>query len=321
LLPNWFSGRILPQLAQWVGMLGQLGQVIATVPFALLLHLAGWQPALLAASSLSLVGAAVALALIRRGEPPAATSPVPVGNPFRQLAATVGRPGTQLGFWSHLVAGTAPSVMAFLWGYPFLTAGLGLEVSAAAGIFSLLVVGTVVAGPILGYLMARFPLRRSNLVLAVVTIIVGVWLAVILWPGQPPLWLVGALFFAIGMGGPGSLIGFDVARTFNPSHALGSASGVVNSGGFLGGFVAVFLMGVVIDAVRAAGGEAGALYSLDAFRLAFLVPLGVIAVGVTGLLVARRRTRRRMFELEGIQVAPLWVALFRSRRAKRPPAP
>ena len=41
LLPNWFSGRILPQLAQWVGMLGQLGQIIATVPFALLLHAVG----------------------------------------------------------------------------------------------------------------------------------------------------------------------------------------------------------------------------------------------------------------------------------------
>jgi hypothetical protein len=38
LLPNWFGGRILPQLAQWVGMLGQLGQILATVPFALLLH-------------------------------------------------------------------------------------------------------------------------------------------------------------------------------------------------------------------------------------------------------------------------------------------
>ena len=42
LLPNWFGGRVLPQLAQWVGMLGQLGQVIATVPFAFLLHAAGW---------------------------------------------------------------------------------------------------------------------------------------------------------------------------------------------------------------------------------------------------------------------------------------
>jgi MFS family permease len=316
LLPNWFGGRVLPQLAQWVGMLGQLGQIIATVPFALFLHATSWQPALLIASAFSVLGAAVALALIRRGEPPAATSPVPVGGLLRQLGSTVRRPGTQLGFWVHLVGGTAPTVMALMWGYPFLTAGLGLAVPEAAGIFSLLVVGTVVAGPIIGYLMARFPLRRSNLVLVVVTVIVVLWLAVIVWPGSPPIGLVAALYFAIGMGGPGSLVGFDVARTFNPSHALGSASGFVNSGGFLGGFVSVFLIGVVIDAVRAAGGPDAALYSLDAFRLGFLVPVGVIAVGVVGLLLARRRTRQRMFELEGIQIAPLWVALFRLRRGR-----
>lgn len=319
LLPNWFGGRVLPQLSQWVGMLGQLGQIIATVPFAFLFHATAWQPALLIASGFSVLGAVVALALIRRGEPPAATSPVPVGGPFRQLGSTVRRPGTQLGFWVHLVGGTAPTVMALMWGYPFLTAGLGLEVSAAAGIFSLLVVGTVVAGPVIGYLMARFPLRRSNLVLFVVTVIAGLWLAVILWPGVPPIGLVAALYFAVGMGGPGSLVGFDVARTFNPSHALGSASGIVNTGGFLGGFLAILGMGVVIDAVRTASGNVQ-LYSLDAFRLAFLVPVGVLAVGVVGLLLARRRTRRRMFEVEGIQIAPLWVALFGARRRRRPPA-
>ena len=253
LLPNWFGGRVLPQLAQWVGTLGQAGQIIATVPFAVLLHATAWQPALLIASSFSLLGAVVALALVRRGEPPAATSPIPTGGAMRQLGSTVRRPGTQLGFWVHLVGGTAPTVMALMWGYPFLVAGLGLEVSQAAGIFSLLVVGNVVAGPVIGYLMARFPLRRSNLVLVVVTVIVAIWLAVVVWPGSPPIGLVAALYFAIGMGGPGSLVGFDVARTFNPSHALGSASGIVNSGGFLGGFVSVFFIGVVLDAVRASG--------------------------------------------------------------------
>lgn len=316
LLPNWFGGRVLPQLAQWVGTLGQLGQIIATVPFALLLHATGWQPALLVASGFSVLGAAVTLALVRRGEPPPLTSPVPTGSIMRQLGSTVRRPGTQLAFWVHLVGGTAPTVMALMWGYPFLTAGLGLQVSEAAGIFSLLVVGNVIAGPIIGYLVARFPLRRSNLVLTVVTIIVVVWLAVILWPGRPPIPLVCALYIVVGMGGPGSLIGFDVARTFNPSHALGSASGIVNTGGFIGGFLSVFGIGLVLDAVRATGGSDAALYTLDGFRLAFLVPVGIIAIGVVGLLIARTHTRRRMFEVEGIQIAPLWVALFRSPRTK-----
>lgn len=317
LLPNWFGGRVLPQLAQWVGMLGQLGQIVATFPFAFLLHLTGWRPAFLIVSSASLLAAMVALVVVRRGEPPPLTSPMPAGGPLRQLASTWQRPGTQLGYWVHLAGGTAPTVMGLMWGYPFLFTGLGLKAGAAAGIFSLLVIGALVSGPVLGYLVARFPFRRSNIVLTVVTLILILWILVIVWPGTPPLAIVGALYLAIGMGGPGSLVGFDVARTFNPSHALGSASGIVNSGGFVGGFIAVFGIGLVIDLVRAVNGPGAGLYTLEAFRLAFLVPVVVIAGGVVGLVISRQRTRRRMFEVEGIQIAPLWVALFRARRRRR----
>jgi len=329
MLPNWFGGRVLPQLSQWVGIIGQLGQIVSAVPFALLLHSLGWSPGLLIASGASVVAAAVALALVRRGEPPAATSPVPTSSALQQLGASIRRPGTQLGFWAHLVGGTVPTLMSIMWGYPFLTAGLGYDVPTAATIFSLLVLGSVLAGPVVGVLVARFPLRRSNVVLTLVTVIFVLFAAVLAWPGVPPVGLVAALFIAIGTGGPGSLVGFDLARTFNPSHALGSASGIVNVGGFLGGFVSMLLIGVtldVIDTARVAGGAASQLYSFDSFRIAFLVPFAIVGSGVVGLLHARRRTRRRMYEERGIEIAPLWVALFRSRwfasrRRARPSTP
>lgn len=317
LLPNWFEGRILPQLSQWVGVIGQFGQLVSAIPFAILLHLAGWQPALLVASGASIVSATVVVALVRRGEPPSATGPLPTTTVVTQLGSTLARPGTQLGFWSHLVAGTAPNVMSIVWGYPFLTAGLGYNVPTAATVFSMLVVGNVVSGPLIGFLAARYPLRRSNVLLTVVIVIFATWAVVLLWPGRPPIGVVIALFIAIGSGGPGSVIGFDLARSFNPSHALGSASGIVNVGGFTGGFVSMLAIGFVLDgldASRVAGGAASDLYAFDSFRIAFFAPFVIVSVGIAGLLRARRRTRRRMFEEEGIEIAPLWVALFRSRR-------
>lgn len=329
MLPNWFGGRVLPQLSQWVGIIGQLGQIISAVPFALLLHSLGWRPGLLIASGASVVAAAVAFALVRRGEPPPATSPIPTSSALQQLGASIRRPGTQLGFWAHLVGGTVPTLMSIMWGYPFLTAGLGYDVPTAATIFSLLVLGSVLAGPVVGILVARFPLRRSNIVLGLVSVIFLLFAVVLAWPGIPPVALVAALFIAIGTGGPGSLVGFDLARTFNPSHALGSASGIVNVGGFLGGFVSMLLIGVVLDvinAVHVAGGTAANLYSFDSFRIAFLVPYVIVGAGVVGLFHARRRTRRRLYEERGIEIAPLWVALFRSRvfasrRRTRPGTP
>jgi MFS family permease len=37
LLPNWFSGRRLPIVPQWVGTVGQFGQILSAVPLTLLL--------------------------------------------------------------------------------------------------------------------------------------------------------------------------------------------------------------------------------------------------------------------------------------------
>lgn len=317
LLPNWFSGRILPQLAQWVGMIGATGQLAAAIPFAFVLHAVGWSPAFLIAAGVSLLAVLVGVAVIRTGTRPPMTEEITTSSTWSRLRTSVARPGTQLGFWSHLLGGTAPQTMGVLWGYPILTAGLGYDVATAAAIFSLLVVGAVLPAPLIGYAVASYPFRRGDLVLGMATLVYGSLLAVLVWPGQPPVALVCVLFFLIGAGAPSSLIGMDYARTLNPSHSVGTASGFVNAGGFLGGFVSMFLIGVILDIVHtvsAATGQASDLYDWEAFRLALLAPLAIAAVAVVGVVVTRRRTRTVMARDEGIEITPLWVALFKSRR-------
>ena len=64
-----------------------------------------------------------------------------------------------------------------------------------------------------------------------------------LMPGRSPLWLLAGLVVVLAIGGPGSMIGFDFARTFNPAHRIGTATGIVNVGGFIAALVAIFLIG------------------------------------------------------------------------------
>jgi MFS family permease len=143
-----------------------------------------------------------------------------------------------------------------------------------------------------------------------------IWTIVLLWPGTPPLWLIIALLVIVAIGGPGSLIGFDYARMFNPARSLGSASGIVNVGGFLATFIMMLLIGFVLDLLSGGSSDPSVLYSLDSFRLAFITQYLVVGIGLVFLLVARRRTRRHLHEKEGIQVAPLWVALVRACRRR-----
>lgn len=324
LISSWFSGRIVPLLSQWLGNIGQLGQVLSAVPLAWLLHAAGWTPAFLSAASVAVLALVLAIAFVR-DRPSGATDPHPVtswSGAIVQLRHSFRRPGTQLGFWSHYVTQSSGTVFSLLWGFPFMVYGMRLDPVLAAGLLTTLVGTGLIVGPILGVLTARYPLRRSNIVLAIVTAMATMWAVFLLWPDVPPLWLLVLLLVVVGIGGPGSLIGFDFARTFNPQRSLGSANGVVNVGGFLASFVMMYLIGLMLDLQdgwRVAGGEPSDLYALESFRVAFAVQYLVVGVGVVFLVRARRNTRRLLLHEEGLEVAPLWVAAARAWRSRRGP--
>jgi nitrate/nitrite transporter NarK len=138
------------------------------------------------------------------------------------------------------------------------------------------------------------------------------WLVVIIWPGQAPLPVLVLLVLALGLGGPGSMIGFDFARTFNPPNRLGTATGIVNVGGFMAALVTILLIGVVLD-LRTSG---QASYDLDDVRVAMSVQFAVWGFGVGGVLRTRRLVRRRRAGA-GIIVPPLRETLSRRRRRAR----
>lgn len=314
LVNSWFTGRLVPQLSQWVGNIGQLGQILSAVPFAWVLHTAGWTPAFISAASVSVVALIALFAALAdrprsKEEDPQAAS---WKRSLEQLKFSFSRPGTQLGFWSHFITQSPGTIFSLLWGFPFMVYALGYSEGFAAAMLTIPVATGIVVGPVLGLLTARYPMRRSNLVLAIVVVICAAWALVLLWPGKPPVWVIVLLIVAMGIGGPGSLIGFDYARTFNPLRSLGSASGIVNVGGFLASFVTMFIIGVLLDLQSTADSSSGVasdLYSLDHFRVAFSVQYVILGFGVVFALHARRRTRRLMSVDEGIQVAPIWVAL------------
>jgi MFS family permease len=200
-----------------------------------------------------------------------------------------GHPATRLAFWSHFTTPFSGTAFILLWGFPFLTVGEGLTPAMASLIFTVYVVCGMVVGPAIGALSSRHPMRRSRmLVLPIIGIQVLAWLAVILWPGSSPLWLLFVLAFALSTGGPASMIGFDHARTFNPRHRLSTATGIVNVGGFLAALLAILFIGIALNLQGAGTPET---YTLDAFRIAFLTQVPLWVLGAAFIVWERKRTR------------------------------
>jgi hypothetical protein len=86
------------------------------------------------------------------------------------------------------------------------------------------------------------------------------------------------------------MIGFDYARTYNPTSRLGSAAGIVNVGGFAASILLILGVGLVLDALTPAGAGAP---PLSAFRWAFTLQYLLWTVGVVQVLRYRTMVRRR----------------------------
>ncbi|WP_313813487.1 MFS transporter [Glutamicibacter sp.] len=294
LLPLWFSGSRIPILTQLTGTFGQLGQLISIFPFHMMLISIGWTQAFSMLSALAFATLVTTVAFVRNGPRWSGAQVHGESHQGSRLAAAIRQPGTRLGFWTHFTTAFMANVFMMSWGYPFLVQGEGIDSSIASSLMTIFVVVAVLVGPLLGALTSRYPEKRSTFALSIVGWIVLMWIIVLAWPGQAPMWVLIILMIAVAAGGPASVISFDFARTFNPPQLMGTATGVVNTGGFIGAFITIYVIGFIMDWQYKAAGSVGELYNLPAFKFALSFQFVMTAIGVTFMLIERGKAKRQL---------------------------
>ena len=305
LVSSWFPARRIPLMTQLTGTLGQLGAIVAAVPMTWALGNLGWTRAYLLAASIGLVLTVAVLFLLH--DTPAQRylrGPAMSAAAVRaSLAASWAHPGTRLGFWMHFSTQFSATALTLLWGYPFFVRGELQSPETAGLLLTIMVLAVMAAGPTLGWLVGSHPWHRSTMVLTIVSSIVVVWTVVLAWPGHAPTWLLVVLVTVVGIGGPASMIGFDVGRTSNPQERFASASGIINQGGFIASLVLVIAIGLVLD-WRAPGSSTA--YTPEDFRWAMSTQYVLWGLGLLQVYRYRLRTRAVVDrdELEGVVRTP-----------------
>jgi MFS family permease len=322
LVNGWFVGPRATRVQQLVTNTGQLGQAVSAIPFAALLGGYGWQSSftVLAAASFAVVFIS-AVFIVNDREPKSAEHVSPsLKIVFKQLVENIKHPGVRMAFWTHFLLQSAPSVFSLLWGYPFLVGGQGIEPHIASLLLSSFVIIGFMVGPLISSFCAKYPQRRSFLILSTVLALIAVWSMVIFIPGKAPVWLVALLCLVLATSGPMSMIAMDYTRSFIDKSRLGTATGFVNIGGFVATFSMMFLAGIILDLVKAsteAAGQTAQLYSLNGFRWAMSVQFLVLFIGSAMFLLERKKARAKLFLDEGIILRPIGVVISeRIRRGK-----
>jgi MFS family permease len=283
---RWFPAKRGPLIAQIAALFGMAGNLVSTVVLSRLLASAGWTPTFLG-TAVGGAGVLVLVLLFMKDHPEGFVPPPPAERPARgavrrRLAASWREPGTRLGMWVHFTAQFSAMVFLLLWGMPFLVEGEGVSRGTAGGLLTLVVLSNMLLGMIFGQVIARHHGARMPLALGAVGATELKRARVLGWPGGPaPLWLLVVHCAVLGASGPASMIGFDFARPANPPERLGTASGIVNMGGFTASMIALLTIGLLLDAT---GGD---------YRLAMCSVFVLQAVGLTQVARLRRAAARR----------------------------
>lgn len=282
---RWFPARRGPMVAQLAGLVGMAGNLVSTLVLARLLHSVGWTAAF-AGSALCGVVVLVLMTLFLKDHPEG-HEPEPAshtGGAFvrKQIAMSWREPGTRLGLWVHFTTQFPAMVFLLLWGLPFLVEAQGLSREAAGALLTLVVLSNMTVGLVYGQIVARHHAARTPLAIGTVAATAAMWALTIHYPGDhAPMWLLVALCTVLGACGPASMIGFDFARPANPPERQGTASGIVNMGGFVASMTTLLAIGVLLDATG------------DNYRIAFSAVFVLEAIGLSQILRLRTRAVRR----------------------------
>lgn len=287
IINQWFPWRfaLLAGLGQVTGM---VGAVFGQAPLSIAVQAYGWRHAMLGLSVIGIVLGALLWWCTRDRQHPQSRG---VGL-SRSLRHVVGNTQTLVSaLFGFAMAG---QILAFggLWGVPFLGTAYGLEPTAAAGIVSLLFVGSGVGGLTLGWLSDHIG-RRKPVMLGGGLLCTTAQLVIIYVQGLP-VTALSMLVFLQGFGGAAILLAFATAREHNAPNYAGLAIGVVNTAVIASGAVFQPVVGVLLDTLWSGGLRAGArVYSGEAYEVALSVLVVGSAVGTAGLVLLRETFCRR----------------------------
>ncbi|GAA4832865.1 MFS transporter [Saccharopolyspora rosea] len=284
LAAHWFPPHRFGKVAAITGLAGGLGQVVSTLPLGMALDGLGWLPTFLGAAAVTAALAVAAAVVIR--DQPAHTSahtrdePAPVERVRHTLREVVAQRGTKHSFWTHFVLMAQFLAVTTLWGSPWLTQSQGR--SDVGTLLLLSVVGFIVGSWFAGQYIAGRHVRREWYTFGLSCVVALVWAVMVGWPGVLPTPVLVAALVLIGFGGGAAMLAFDGARAANSAHRSGTATGVVNMGGFTAAVLIQLLVGLVLQAVSW-------LPAGQAYRWAFAPVLALLVIGTVAQLRLRDR--------------------------------
>lgn len=286
----WYRSDEFATMTGLTSAMAGIGGMVATVPLAILVSMAGWRTSLFAIGVFGVGVAAAVFGLVRDSPGAANLQPIrevpePEHTSLRAVLQNARRVLADRATWMLggiflCFIGTTFTVLG-LWGVPFIVDRYGLSVQRASQYVFVGNLGFLLGPPALGWVSDRLNVRTPIIAVSGAVFAFGYGSIALL--GRPPLLLIGVIFFTTTFVGGAGFITFSLVKERHSQAASGSATGAVNSLGFVGVAILPAVMGWLLDIFWTGETIDGArVYTALGYRAAFAVAglMGIIALGM-----------------------------------------
>jgi len=286
LFSQWFKPREYLATLGLVSTAGNTGTILTMIPVSIWLSHTNWRIPfavvgfllLLAAGAMKIVFHKVPETMVKQ------KSSKPSGNyNTGKLVSTLKKVASDKRIWpiflGHFsIVGIYTGFLA-AWAIPYLMITYQMNRTTASIMITVTIIGSLLGGPAVSmarkYLPSEEALYFGDNVLFVFS-----WLGLFFMypdPGKIGLYLI---LFIMGFSAGAAILAFSLVRQIFGLETNGMASGIVNTGGFLGAVLLPVVFGLVLERFSPAVGG-NIVYNPQAFHAAMAIPL---LLSLTGLL-------------------------------------
>ncbi|MFC4560007.1 MFS transporter [Virgibacillus kekensis] len=285
ILGQWFNAREFTRLIGVAAMMGNLGYLLATVPFSLLIDLLGWRSAFFSAGLLlCLCGIFLYIVLIRKTKQPIFIKrEIQREKTWALLRRIFSKRQAWALFFCHF--GIVGTYVGFIssWGVPYGMNVYGMTRSAASQLIMLGLIGALIGAPLAGWISSRLKtIKKPYIVVHLILLLT--WSVFLLFNGNPPFRLLTVLFFIIGLAYGANALTFAAVRQSFPIKEAGIVSGFANTGGFLSAILLPSIFGKVLDHFQVVSGSIS-----EGYYYGFITPVIFSIIGLIGVISLKEK--------------------------------
>lgn len=248
ILGQWFTGKEFTRLIGIASLMGNMGYLMATVPFSLLIDSIGWRLSFLSAGLLlCLFSIFLYIILIQNTKRKLfRMENIKREKTWKIMRRILSKRHAWALFFCHF--GVVGAYVGFIssWGVPYAMNVYNMSRSDASQLMMIGLAGALIGSPLASWIANSLQTIKKPYIIFHLLLLAS-WSVFLFFHGRPPFYLTMILFFIIGLAYGSNTLTFAIVRQSFPIKEAGIVSGYANTGGFLGAILLPSIFGKVLD--------------------------------------------------------------------------